>query len=314
MPEPEETQSTVDPTPEQKAEILGETVTPSETPAEEKPAAEKADTGEPSKTPPEVPPEKKDETVAKPPEGEKPVTEQAVKTFTSEQVQEIIKERLERFGKKHEETIQQLTERLQTLEKGPSQSTVSIEERDLGELLHDPQWKGWNLESLKAQGYEAQHSFALGRIKERADAEQAAQTRTAAEEERQRQTAFDTEIDELRKMDTSYFNPDGTVKGSAKFEELYTWGAKNGVYNLVAAHTLKNFNAVMEKAKKDAVDAHIKEVTKDSSLKRASTTESATTSTSIEGMDDTALQNAFLSASGDRRQEVRKALVSRGLL
>ena len=309
-----------EPTPEQIAEALGETEeTPTETPdveegEPENEGEEKAETGEPSE-PPDVP-EKKDEGLPLP-EGEKETPEET-KVYTKEEVDRIGYE-FRQFKKTLQDENRQLQERLQSLERPQQPAAASpIEQRDLGDVLQDEKWRGWTIESLRDGGHSEQLGYALGRIGAKDETERMFQIQNAAQEERQRQQSFDTELSELKKVDPVYFNEDGSVKGNAKFGELYTWGANNGVYNLVAAHKLKNLEAVISKAKKDAVNDYVKEVTKDPSLKRASTTESSATTQSIDGMDDEALQKAYLEAFEGRNPErykaIEKKLEERGIM
>ena len=313
-----------EPTPEQIAEALGETEeTPTETPDVEegepgKEGEEKAETGEPSE-PPEVVPEKKDEAEVKPPEGETKEGDKATEVYTKEQIDSLMKDRLTRFHRELQDENRQLQERLQSLEKPQQPEAASpIEQRDLGEVLQDEKWRGWSIQSLRDGGHSEQLGYALGRIGAKDETERMFKVQNAAQEERQRQQSFDTEISELKKVDATYFNEDGSVKGNRNFEELYTWGANNGVYNLVAAHKLKNLEAVIEKAKKDAVNDYVKEATRDPSLKRASTTESFAKTQSIDGMDDEALQKAYLDAFESRNPErykaIEKKLEERGIM
>jgi len=288
---------------DEELEALGEEKeeTQSVPPAEEPPAEEPKEEGEgePSETPAEEPPAED-------------------KTFTQAQVEELMKDRVSRVQREIQEENQQLKERLESLEKGKveqPQEAVSAETQDLGVLFNDPRWSGWTLESLQEQGYTDHYYKALGRIGAIEQFDILSEQSRAVTEEQRRSQEYDQQIADLNKDYPEYFDP-VTSKPNESFKELYEWGAENGVYNLVAAHKLKNLDALIEKAKKDALTEQITEAGKDGQPKRMSHGEGLEkASKPLSQMSDEELQQAYLDAdTAEYETALEKEQERRGLL
>lgn len=314
-----------DPTPEEEAEILGEEFKP-ETPAETKEAeTEEEDKSEDSE-PPELPalPEKEGETKAEPSEDEKKTgeEEQGVTTYTKDQIDSIIKDRLGRFQKDLQTENQQLRDEIETLKKsGEPEPTITVpEEQDIGKLLNDPMYNGYTLEDLKDSddpNFNAHYLQAYGRIHEKLRLDRITEENQEKEAEKQRAQAVEGQLAELKKLDPKYFDPN-TGKGNDEYLKLVDFAEEKGIYNLPIAHVIMNLDTYVEAEKKKAIDDYIKEVTKNGGgIQRASTTSSEETvvDKAPSAMNDEELQNAYLNAkTPEEEANLTKIMEKRGLL
>jgi len=292
----------------EELEALGEEEKPSEGEPPETPAEEPPET-KPEEEPPPPPEEKPEGEEEPPPEGEKE------KVYTQEQVESFVQDRLTRHQKELQETNQQLQERIGTLEKKTETSApLSVESQDLGRILGDDQWTGWSLNKLKEEGHDDHYYMALGRLGAKQQAEIEFSKREEDRKQEDRDNALKRELQELQKLDASYFDP-VTNKPNEKFKELYEWGAENGVYNLLNAHKLKNAESDKAAIEKAAVDKYIKEVTANPSLQRAADTVSTTPTKSKSSMNDTELMEAYDNAvTNEEETEIEKEMEKRGLM
>lgn len=287
-------------TPEQEAEILGEDYTQPDTPADES-----ADKETPQDT------AKPDETVLKQEESE---TETPTTQFTQDQVETMIQDRLTRHQRELQTTNQQLQERLEALEKSRKQEVEpgSIELQDLGKVLNDPKWNGWTLTELKNQGHDEHYHLALGRIGALEESRRWKAEQETLQQQQAQEAAFQSDLNALKEIEPTYFNPDG--KPNDTFKGLFEWAEKNQVFNLSLAHKMKNFDTMLEKAKKDAVAAYIEQASK-GSLQRGSEHEDTVRTKDIGSMDDKALSEAYInSRSPDQENAIEKEMERRGLL
>lgn len=255
--------------PEQKAEILGET-----------PPEPEVDT-----KPPETPPEEK------PPETPPAETPPEIK-FTPEQqkkVDDIVKERLERDRTSRPTDIslyREITELKETVKRltegqkppGPQIPTSPDEVPDIGKYLNDQTYNGWSMKDLKQQ-HPDHYEHCKTRIMNKMDVD----SRFMTLEQRQRTEAEDREyIQVLRgKLDkvkelmgegaVEYFTPDGKL--TPKFKTDYEdWGVSQGIIDPLLAYQLKDngagtlkqhhfTEAELKKIKEDSANEAIKKLT-----------------------------------------------------
>jgi len=264
--------------------------------------------------------DKVDETLVEPPEGE---IETETETFTKDQVEGMVQDRMTRFNRDLQETNSQLEERLKALETqrvdAPVTGPVATEDQDLGILLGDPSLKGWSLNTLKSEGYEEAYYANLGRVEGRMEARRELQEHEEKRQEEERlrksEEAFSSDLNSLKEIDTSYFNDDGT-ENQTKIAELMQYGKEHGIYNLTAAHWDRNKDAVLKKTREDAIAEYVKKATSTNGVTRMTEKETTVSSGDFTSMDDDALENLYVSdtLSPEQDEVVSKILESRGLL
>lgn len=317
MPDDQETRDD-DFTPEE-LEALGETETPpedSEPPAEDEPEEESEEAGEPSEPPEE--PEKKDETEDVPDESQEP---ESPRTFTQDDVERIIQDRLSRHQRELQERIQQLEER-QPQQPPPQQQEVPIERKDLGEVFQDPAWRGWSLEALEKHAEESgdyrylnQAHGRLGAvIQTRAVMAEQEQRRKSEEENRKREEEFERGVEQLRTIDPEAFMPDGKPKEEI-LQAILQHGEKRGIYDVVAAYRDMHFDTLVKKAVDKALAEYVQKATSDTSPRRMVDKETVATG-DFSGMDDQRLLTLYTDGGLTLEQEakVEKILEQRGVM
>jgi len=302
-------------TPELKAEMLGETTPTAEPPAAEVPASgtEPLKTGEPTTTPGEAP--KVAETPApgevKPPE---PTVTPSEQIFKQADVERIVQERVANLSREN----QQLKERLETPapRPQPQQPTQPTDpaDLDLGKVFRDPEWNGWSLRKLKEQGYDEQFQTAVARLEAVKQFNILRQDENKQRQEQFYQDKVSQETEEVRKIAPDMFDA-ATGKPNQKFIELTDWAANNGIFNAPLAFKLRNMDALIAQAKKDAVTEYLNGLNKPVVRRAGDGGTTPVVTTNLKSLDDTALQQAFItSVSGSpQRKTILAEMEARGL-
>jgi len=310
-----------DPTPEEEAEILGKE--PPQPEGDAKKVSEDDDKGG-------------DED---PNAGDKEPAEDGGKTFTQEDVDRIVKERLSRDSTSQRMTsiedslakiVEQISGKVNTgqQELGPTNVPDAQSDpemiQDVGKFLGDPRYNGWSMARLKSEAPE-HYNAAYGRIINKMDIDRwlnqgVEQARTAKEDE-EYDNFIQDQLAEVKKLAPDYFNESG--KYNEKFKtEVVEWGASQGILNPLVAFRMKNakhfltdeqLNELLDKAREEGKNGIIKKAQENEPIQKGSNKGNSEKSQSFSDMSDEQVQNMYANG-GSRSKEARTELIRRGIL
>ncbi len=266
--------------------------------------------------------------------------EQEVKTFTQDDIDRIVKERLERDRQSRSnpdlEALKNEIKQIKESTASPGQRAGQNAEiqhpdmvKDVGEYLSDPQYRGWSMAELKEQ-HPDHYQLCLSRVYTKMDIDRRLEESTRRQTEQQGQQQYEGWLreqisgvqKELGEEASKYFGPDGRPNEAFQ-ADIVQWGAEQGILNPLLAFKIKNakhflsdeqLEAKLEEARKEGAKKLAEKANKTEPLKKVAN-KGGDTSAAMADMDDDALMAIY----GDhpntaKGREARALLQARGII